>query len=282
MAHGNEVMPYPQGPRHDWKRRLRQRVLAAAQGVICNSRYTEGLVRAACPQARTIAIPLGVDVARFQPGQDKAAARRRFGLPEDGRIVLSVSRLNAYKGHDTVLQAMAGLSPAEREGLCYAVAGKGEHLAALQAMATGLGITDNIRWLGYVADDDLPALYAAADLFILCTREDVRDRGVEGFGLAFLEAQASGIPVLGTNAGGIPDAIAEERGGWLVPQDDSEAVRGYLRKLVVSPEVFAEQGRLASERVEAECTWDVYVARIIEAIGLAPDFAQCNKEGSES
>ncbi len=141
------------------------------------------------------------------------------------------------------------------------VAGKGEHLQTLQALAEELGVATHVRWLGFVAEDDLPALYAASDLFVLCTREDPRERGVEGFGLAFLEAQAAGVPVLGTRAGGIPDAVEDGRGGWLVAQNDVAAVRGHLARLVAEPAAFAAQGRAGLQRVERECGWDVYVDR---------------------
>ncbi|MEA1081434.1 glycosyltransferase family 4 protein [Marinobacter qingdaonensis] len=270
MAHGNEVMPYPSGLRFGLKKWLRGRVLAAAKGVICNSRYTEGLVKVACPSARTVVIPLGVDVSRFSCSTEKASAREQFGLPERGRIVLSVSRLNSYKGHDTVLRALASLPAAEREELHYVVAGKGEHLSALKALAKELEISGQVHWLGFVGEADLPLLYRSADLFVLCTREDSRGRGVEGFGLVFLEAQAAGIPVLGTRAGGIPDAIKEGRGGWLVQPDDIEALRNKLSELASGHEKFEMQGIEARRRAESECTWDVYVDKFCEILELQP------------
>lgn len=270
MAHGNEVMPYPPDLRFAFKRWLRRRVLASARAVVCNSRYTERLVQAACPQARTVAIPLGVDAPRFQSPLGQDEARARFGLPQQARVVLSVSRLNAYKGHDTLLRALAALPAAAREQLHYVVAGKGEHLHALQALAEELGVAAQVRWLGFVAEDDLPALYAASDLFALCTREDPRERGVEGFGLAFLEAQAAGVPVLGTRAGGIPDAVEDGRGGWLVAQDDVAGVRDHLARLAAEPSAFAAQGRAARQRAEHECGWEIYVDRFNAVLGLRP------------
>jgi phosphatidylinositol alpha-1,6-mannosyltransferase len=279
LAHGNEVMPYPPGLRHAWKRWLRRRVLASAQLVICNSRYTERMVKAASPQARTLAIPLGVDAARFQSGVEDAVARSSFDLPQDRRVLLSVSRLNAYKGHDTVLRAIAALPGEARDKLHYAIAGKGEHMDALQALAAELGIVEQVQWLGYVAEDALPRLYACADLFVLCTREDPRERGVEGFGLAFLEAQAAGVPVLGTRAGGIPDAVAEGRGGWLVAQNDVVAVSARLAALAAGDPAFAEQGRLGRQRMLQECEWGVYVDKVCDAMGLRSRSAPAEGNG---
>lgn len=263
MAHGNEVMPYPPGPRMAMRRWLRARVLLAARWVVCNSRYTERLVRAAAPAARTVVIPPGVDCQHFQPAADRLAARARFGLPADRRMVLSVARLDTYKGHDVVLRALAALPPAARDRLQYVVAGKGEHQSALHALAAQLGVTANVTWLGFVADGDLPDLYASADLFVLCTREDPQARGVEGFGMVFLEAQASGVAVLGTRAGGIPDAIDEGRGGWLVPQDDVAAVAAHLQTLAADPAPYHAMGRSGRARVLAECDWSHYTDRLL-------------------
>lgn len=269
MAHGNEVMRYPDGPRGAMKALLRKHVLSNARGVICNSRYTEGLVRDLAPQVCTHVICPAVDADRFALLETtRAAARSRFGLPQDKRIALSVSRLNAYKGHDVVLRAIAGLPTHVRDHLHYVVAGRGDHLAALQRLAQDLGIAAIITWSGFVRDEDLPALYRAADLFVLCTREDPLARGVEGFGMVFLEAQAAGVPVLGTRSGGIPDAIAEGEGGWLVPQDSSEAVAAHLVRLAEAPEAFAREGAVGRARALRDASWSVYVDKLLRSMDI--------------
>ena len=275
LAHGNEVMPYPSSIRYGFRRWLRRRVLASARLVICNSRYTERLVKAACPAARTVTIPLGVDSERFKPTLDARAARDTFGIPKDRRVVLSVSRINAYKGHDMILRALAAVPDAARAKLHYVVAGKGEHLASLRQLACRLGVERHVQWLGYVGEDALPNLYASADLFALCTREDPLERGVEGFGLAFLEAQATGIPVLGTRAGGIPDAVEEGQGGWLIAQEDVQAICDLLHRLAEGDPEFVEQARRGRERA-LKCSWRAYVARVAEALGAG---ASCEAQG---
>jgi phosphatidyl-myo-inositol dimannoside synthase len=114
---------------------------------------------------------------------------------------------------------------------------------------------------------DLPQLYQSADLLALCTREDPNQPDVEGFGLAFLEAQACGIPVVGTRSGGIPEAIKEGQGGWLIDQDDVGALAELLGYLVEAPGEFERMGRIARERVEKECTWDHYIDHLIRTLG---------------
>jgi phosphatidyl-myo-inositol dimannoside synthase len=269
MAHGNEVMRYAGGPRETAKAVLRKRVLSNALGVICNSRYTEALVRALAPQARTHVICPAVDAERFQlPELDRSAARARLGLPGEKRIVLSVSRVNAYKGHDVVLRAIAGVPEHVRDNLHYVVAGRGDHLAALRRLAQELGVAGQITWAGFVREEDLPALYRSADLFVLCTREDTLSRSVEGFGMVFLEAQAAGLPVLGTRSGGIPDAIAEGQGGWLVPQDSSEAIAAHLKRLVQAPAEFAREGELGRARALRDASWSGYVDKLLRSMDI--------------
>lgn len=266
MAHGNEVLPYPRGGFQAVKGWLRRRVLGHAQAVICNSRYTEGLVKALQPTARTCVINPGVDASRFQVGNDVAACRARFGFSTEKRLVLSVSRMDAYKGHDVVLRAIAALPAEARAEVHYVVAGKGSHLPVLQALADSLGVSEQVSWLGFVDDAELPYLYKAADLFVLCTREDPQARGVEGFGMVFLEAQAAGLPVIGTRAGGIPDAIAEGKGGWLIEQDDAAALATHLQELVVDPLPYREQGRKGRARAETSASWSAYVDKLMQVM----------------
>ena len=258
LAHGNEVMPYPTTRKYLLKSILRKKVLLSARCVICNSHYTEQLVKDIDTKIKTTVVNPGVDYERFNTSITKLQACQELGLATDKRILLSVSRVDEYKGHDVVLNALASLPKIELEQVQYVVAGKGRHLDTLKQLAVELGVSENITWLGFVNDEQLPKLYKAADLFSLCTREDKQQRGVEGFGMVFLEAQASGLPVIGTDAGGISDAISHGEGGWLIDQDDSQELMGYIKKLINSPDIISEQGKLGSKRIHNSCTWRHY------------------------
>lgn len=263
LAHGNEVMPYPKGSKYLLKSWLRKKVLTSARCVVCNSQYTEQLVANISPNIKTEVINPGVDLENFATNITQAEARQSLGLPSDKSIVLSVSRIDDYKGHDVILDALASIPKEQLKSIHYVVAGKGRHLESLKHRAKELQISDYISWFGFVADEELPALYKAADLFILCTREDKQQRGVEGFGMVFLEAQAAGLAVVGTRAGGIPDAIKSNEGGWLIDQNDSQAVATYLKKLIDNPQEFYEQGKLGYERVQNHCTWQHYTRALL-------------------
>jgi phosphatidylinositol alpha-1,6-mannosyltransferase len=265
LAHGAEMMPPRQRWRRSFWRHLQRWTLERARVVVANSRYTADLVRASAPGAAVRAIPLAVDHERFSPG-DRDAARGRFGIGEEAVVVGTVTRIQAFKGIDVVMRAIAALPEEQRSRLIYLIGGKGAAVDSLSALARQLGIEDNVRWLGFVPEADLPDLYRAMDLFALCSREQLVRRNVEGFGIVFLEAQACGTPVVGTRTGGIPDAINEGEGGWLIAEDDVAVLAGILGELIEEPQRFREEARRARARVEREATWEHYMARFRAAI----------------
>ena len=265
LAHGLELRP----TRARWRRRLWRvlmgLVLRRADLVVANSNYTAALVRAFAPGAPVAALPLGVDHLRFRPG-DRDAARRHLALPADKRVVVTISRLILYKGHSLVFKALAAMPAAAREEIVYVVAGQGRDMVALRAEAQALGLGRVVRWLGYVPEPDLLHLYQSADLFVLCPREDPDQPDVEGFGLVFLEAQACGVPVVGTRTGGIPDAIKEGCGGWLIDQDDVGALTVILARLAEDLEGLHEMGRAARQQVEGACTLERYLGGFVDLL----------------
>lgn len=265
LAHGAELYP----PDQKWRRTLwgslRRYVLKRANLVVANSNFTAQLVESVAPGAAVVALPLAVDHNQFCP-QPRAATRAKWHVMEHQRVICSVSRVHRFKGHETVLNALAKLTPEHRSSFVYLVAGKGPDIDYFQQRARELGVADQVRWLGFVSDDDLPSLYSASDVFVLMTMEIPEERAVEGFGLVFLEAQACGTPVIGARTGGIPDAISHGDGGWLLDQDDANGLAGLLLDLQRHPETFREMGLRARQRVEREFTWDHYMDRFIAAL----------------
>jgi phosphatidyl-myo-inositol dimannoside synthase len=264
LAHGAELLPpVSRWRRHLWSA-LQRRVLESANLVITNSEYTGDLARRVAPKATVRAIPLAVDAERFSPG-DREVAKAKLGL-SNKTVLCTVARLQQYKGHDVVLRAIASLAPSEREHIVYLIAGRGPYEQELKHLAAELGVAQQIRWLGFVPEIELPEVYRATDLFVLCTREASREQAVEGFGLVFLEAQACGVPVVGTKTGGIPEAIKGGEGGWLIEQDDSRTLAEILSQLVHAPEAFHKAGIQARQCVLRECTWKSYSQRFAAAL----------------
>jgi len=265
LAHSAELYP----PRQKWRqplwRYLKRVVLENAKVVIANSHFTADFVKQVAPRAKVIPVPLAVDQKEFCP-QDRTIARAKWEIDNDKIVLCTVSRIQRFKGHETVLEAISNLPSEIREQFVYLVGGKGPDLEFLKGQARQLGIEHLVQWLGFVADDELPTLYSAADLFILATRDVPEKRSVEGFGLAYLEAQSCGVPVVGTNTGGIPDAISHGDGGWLIKQDDVQDLTRIFTDLYNKPEDFRAMGIKARERVEREFTWEHYLNRFIAAL----------------
>ncbi len=263
LAHGNEVMSYK---RNGFKGQLRRIVMERAHAVICNSRYTESLVKSIAPKSRTAVLNPAIDAEKFTPPLSYKEARHRLGLPDDKKVLLTVARLDPIKGHETVLRAMASLPNEVLTGLFYVIIGKGKMQPTLTSLVKELNLEPYVRFAGFVKDDDLPVWYGAANLFVLTSYIDPYTRGMEGFGMAFTEAQAAGLPVIGTQSGGIPDAVKEGEGGWLIQEHDHLALAQHMQKLISDPEVFAEQGKLGAERVRRDMTWTGYASRLKELI----------------
>lgn len=267
LAHGAELLPPPSRLRRRLWSTLQRRVLESAHLVVANSEYTRKLVKRVAPEAKVEAIPLAVNSRQFVPG-DRATARRRFGVA-DKKVLCTVARIHEYKGIDVVLRAIAKLPRDEREQLLYLIVGSGPHEQELKKLVTALAIDRQVRWMGFLPERDLAEVYRASDLFVLCTRDASERQAIEGFGMVFLEAQSSGIAVVGTNTGGIPDAIREGDGGWLIEQEDSNSLSEILRKLVRDPESIRAAGIRARQRVLNENTWERYSQRFLCALQSA-------------
>jgi len=265
LAHSAELYPPTQKWRQPLWRYLQRIVLEKADVVIANSHFTANFVKQVAPKACVVPVLLAVDHEQFQP-QNRKDSRARWQVDENQRVICTVSRVHHFKGHETVFEAIANLPKRIREHFVYLVGGKGTALEFLKSRAVQLGIDQQIRWLGFVDDKDLSSLYSASDLFVLATREIPGERLVEGFGLAFLEAQACGVPAVGTNTGGIPDAISHGDGGWLIEQDDAQDLTRIFIELYNKPDDFRLMGNKARERIEREFTLEHYINRFIMAL----------------
>jgi len=198
--------------------------------------------------AKITLVPHGVDTSRFYPRSEGHPA-----VSPDRLSLLFVGRLASRKGVSRAIRCMARLpddGPFE-----LLIAGTGRHEDRLKALAADLGVRDRIEFLGFVPDEDLPALYTAADVFLFPSR-------YEGFGLVFLEAMACGTPVVGTPVGGIPDVVEDGETGFVV--DDVAAMANRVEVLGDDPELLERLSTNALAAVEG-MEW-TSVARRVEAV----------------
>jgi len=238
-VHGEDVSIYR---RYAVKKRLMPLIFHASRAVFANSSFTQGRAAlAGAPPEKLHIVNPAVDADAFAGPFDTADLRARFGL--DGRtVLLTVGRLTRRKGHDVTLEALAQLRPTGLlDRLTWLVLSDGEIEDDLKAQCTRLGLDDVVRWVGPVPAADLPRYYAVADVFVHPNRT-LADDDVEGFGMVFLEASASGVPVLGGRSGGVVDAVDEGRSGLLVDGTDVEAVAESLGRLIGDGDLRARLG----------------------------------------
>ncbi len=214
-----------------------------------------------------VEIPPGVDLDRFRPlsAGERAAARADLGLPADGPLVVSVSRLVPRKGMDVLIDAAVRLR-SDWPDLTVAIAGQGrdgDRLAGRVAEHSA-----PVRLLGWVADADLPRLVGAADVFVMLCRNRWLGLEQEGFGIVFLEAAAAGIPQVAGASGGASEAVEHERTGLVIrrPTDAGAAVPCDQPGCSTIAELHSKMGAASRQRVEASFDYDRLAPRLASAL----------------
>ncbi len=271
IVHGTELLLLQAKiGRSRFKRWTARALLGGAAVVVANSRWTAELARSvlgtlglAALAANVRVVPPGTTPSHFRPGIDPRPVRERYGL-DGGPWLLTVSRLDTHKGIDTVIQALPAVRaafPAAR----YAVAGVGARRPEFERLVRGLGLGDAVKFLGFVGDDQLPALYNAADLYVGASRR--YDLLAEGFGIALVEASACGLAVVGGRSGGVPDAVRDGETGILVDPDDPAAVAAGISGLLADATARRRMGDAGRRAVETYYNWDRVAADLIRIDG---------------
>jgi phosphatidylinositol alpha-1,6-mannosyltransferase len=228
------------------------------------------LAAALSPQAarRMVRLAPGVDTAAFRPGTGGAVLRGQLGLA--GRpVVLCVSRLVPRKGQDTLVRAWprvraaaGGTSAGASGDPVLLLVGDGPYRAALGRLAGSLEVADSVVFTGPVSRADLPDYYHAADVFAMPCRTRRHGLDVEGLGMVYLEASAAGLPVIGGDSGGAPDAILNGESGYVVPGGDVAAVASRLTGLLGDPAAAAAMGEKGMAWVQREWRWELVAGRL--------------------
>jgi len=215
------------------KRSVERAVYRRARAVVVLSEAFGRIVveRYGVDPNRVHIIPPGVDLARFTPG-GRAAAREHFSLPSVAFVVVAARRLDPRMGLDVLLEGWAEVQRSHPDAILL-IAGQGEELERLAALAARLPDPSQVRFLGRISDEDLVLLYQAADCSVVPTR------ALEGFGLVTLESLACGTPAVVTDVGGLPDGVVGLDPSLVVPAEDPGALA--FRLLGVA------QGKLPSQ-----------------------------------
>jgi 1,2-diacylglycerol 3-alpha-glucosyltransferase len=194
----------------------------------------------------------GVDTKRYHPGSDdRRDLEEKYALP-DGPRILFVGRLAKDKEIDVLIRAMQRIWREEKAHLL--IVGRGDDRANLEALVDRLGLDACVHFLGFVPEEDLPALYRRVDLFTIVSDSEVQS-------IPTLQAVASGLPVVAADAGALPELAQDGRNGFLVPPDDVESLEAALLKIIRNPQTaedFSRASLVISEKHKNECTFRSY------------------------
>nr|WP_313933736.1 glycosyltransferase family 4 protein [Calothrix sp. FACHB-168] len=194
-------------------------VLSKAFGKILHQQYH-------IPWDKIHIIPGGVDLNRFQANLSPQEARNKLGWPDNRQILFTSRRLVNRVGLDKLLQAIAIIKPTIPD-VWLAIAGRGHIQAALEKQAQELGLEDNVKFLGFLPDEDLPLAYQAADLTIMPSQS------FEGFGLAIVESLACGTPVVCTPVGGMPEILSPLSPDLITTSTEVSAIAEKLEQVLL-------------------------------------------------
>ena len=230
VAHGSDVNQYaktwPFACAARWAIAKARRV-AAVSADLCRTMEASGLLRSGGQKISTRVIPMGVDATHFRlpenPVRARSEARKRLGIHESAALLLFVGDLTREKG---ALDLVEAISVLRRRGIAVeaAFAGAGELQPAIEGRAAEL----QLRILGRVSQADLGEWHRASDLLVLPSHS-------EGAPVSVMEALASGLPVVATRVGGLPEIVEDGVTGWLTPLRNSEALADQIERLLRDP-----------------------------------------------
>lgn len=227
-------------------------------GEYTRSRIAPALTAAAA--ARMAQLPPGVDEKTFHPDSGGSRVRAGLGL-SDRPVVVCVSRLVPRKGQDTLILAMPAILAQVPDAVLLIVGG-GPYAEELKRLAAQTGVAESVRFTGPVPWEELPAHYGAGDVFAMPCRTRRGGLDVEGLGIVFLEASATGLPVVAGDSGGAPDAVLDGETGWVVRGDSVEESADRIVTLLRDPELRRRMGERGRAWVEEKWRWDLLAERL--------------------
>lgn len=236
-----------------------EKLLEQAKKIIAVSHFTkrELLEYYKVPEEKIRVIHNGVDVNKFKPAQDKNKIKQELGFSPDDLTILSVGRLYARKGLFTLIESVPAVVRRFKNAK-FLISGKGQsdEMRKLIAYAEKIGVKDNIIFTGYYPDKKLPRLYQAADVFAFSTF-------YEHHPFAVLEALSTGLPVVTTSVGGIPETIESGKNGFLVEPFNPKQFADRILYLLGHPAEAFEMGLLARKTILERFDWRIVVKDVL-------------------
>lgn len=257
-------------PRPSLRSLLERAVVGRSDVVVavCEAARRELVERHGLPAGRVVVIPNGVDLERYHPAsrQEREEARRDLEIPAGTPLVGIVASLNPVKDHESLLRAVKSLARTHALQLLVVGRGSKDRADALRRMANELSLGASVRFLG--ARADVPIILRALDVAVLSSKS-------EAMPMTVLEYMATGLPVVCTGVGGVPETLGEPAVGVQVPKEDPQALAEALRDLLGSPQRGHDLSVRARQRAEqvydvrkmVKRFEDLYTATLLRSAG---------------
>ena len=217
------------------------------------------------PRAALEHLPPGVDTERFAPDEiARAELRARYGLG-NRPVVVCLSRLVPRKGQDMLIRAL----PAIRQrvpGAALVIVGGGPYGQSLRRLAHNFGVSEHVVFTDGVPGEELPAHHAMADVFAMPCRTRGAGLDVEGLGIVYLEASASGVPVVAGRSGGAPETVVDGETGLVVDGWDVGAIASTIGDLLADPDRAARMGAAGRRWIVENWQWKDQAARLSDLL----------------
>jgi len=258
-CHGMDILTAAGSSR---KRNLMNKILEQASGTIANSEFTKKeLIKLGIPENKiTVIYPC--------PGKEEGIGRekveeirKKLGLA-DKKIILTVGRLVARKGHDKVIEALPKILE-KIPNVIYVIVGGGPEREKLQVLSSKF--QDNILFTGEISEAKKMAFYQLCDLFIMAPRQIGPD--VEGFGTVYLEANSFGKSVIAGGSGGVAEAVVDNVTGLVVDPENQDQISEAVIKLLANEQLAKKLGEQGKERVDKEFDWRMQAEKLEKLIG---------------
>ena len=235
-------------------------------GEYCRARIARPLTPAA--RTRMVQLTPGVDDRAFRPGCGGESVRERHGLV--GRpVVVCISRMVPRKGQDVLVRAMPELKR-RVPGVALLLVGDGPHRGAVEKLVATLGLAGDVVLAGRVPWADTPAYYDAGDVFCMPTRTRLWGLEPEALGICYLEAAATGLPVVAGDSGGAPDAVLDGENGYVVDGRSPSAVAARCAELLLDPVLAQRFGARGRAWVAERWRWDDLAVRLQRLLAGQP------------
>jgi glycosyltransferase involved in cell wall biosynthesis len=235
---------------------LLRTVIAESDIVIPNSNYTsQRLLELTCSPKKVKVIPPGVDFKKFEQNRISSKLLQRYGIKKGDKVVLSVGRLVERKGFGYLIRAMRHLQ-SSASSVKLLIVGSGPRESHLKSLTTKMKLKDKVVFAGEVTEKELLTCYSRADVFVLSSIVDSKG-DTEGLGVVLLEAMATGKPVVATNVGGIPEAVADKETGLLIQQKNSIALKRAIQTILSNPTLGDTLGKNGRKWVRRNFDWPI-------------------------